>query len=209
MLSIWNYAVQHGSRSPQSRSPALRAARGRRLRAGRRARALRRGARAVSRPEWSALEGAFRRLRGRPDGGATRAPPRSGAPKRSARGGRAGGRRAAPVRGESRSSTLAARRADSARRGSARKPVGRGGKVGGPARCPTRAGRAGRDAELHSRAGAAASTAPAHNQETTMKTGRIDFYTKVHKGLRAGLFRLSERAAATDYSDSQALAALA
>lgn len=42
-----------------------------------------------------------------------------------------------------------------------------------------------------------------------MKTGRIDFYTKVHKGLRAGLFRLSERAAATDYSDSQALAALA
>jgi iron-sulfur cluster repair protein YtfE (RIC family) len=40
-------------------------------------------------------------------------------------------------------------------------------------------------------------------------TRRIDFYTKVHKGLRAGLFQLSQRAAATDYSDSQAVAGLA
>jgi iron-sulfur cluster repair protein YtfE (RIC family) len=40
-------------------------------------------------------------------------------------------------------------------------------------------------------------------------SGRIDFYTKVHKGLRAGLFQLSQRAATTDYADSQALAGLA
>jgi iron-sulfur cluster repair protein YtfE (RIC family) len=40
-------------------------------------------------------------------------------------------------------------------------------------------------------------------------TARIDFYTKVHKGLRAGLFQLSQRAAATDYSDAQAVAGLA
>ncbi|HYD55317.1 MAG TPA: hemerythrin domain-containing protein [Burkholderiales bacterium] len=40
-------------------------------------------------------------------------------------------------------------------------------------------------------------------------TGRIDFYTKVHKGLRASLFRLSQRAASIDYADSQALAGLA
>jgi iron-sulfur cluster repair protein YtfE (RIC family) len=41
-----------------------------------------------------------------------------------------------------------------------------------------------------------------------MSNGRIDFYTKVHKGLRARLFQLSQRAAATDYSDGQALAGL-
>jgi len=40
-------------------------------------------------------------------------------------------------------------------------------------------------------------------------TARIDFYTKVHKGLRAALFQLSQRAAATDYSDTQAVAGLA
>ena len=39
-------------------------------------------------------------------------------------------------------------------------------------------------------------------------TLRIDFYTKVHKGLRASLFEVSQQAAATDYADPQALAAL-
>jgi iron-sulfur cluster repair protein YtfE (RIC family) len=41
-----------------------------------------------------------------------------------------------------------------------------------------------------------------------MNTGRIDFYTKVHKGLRASLFQLSQRAAASDYADPQDLATL-
>ena len=41
-----------------------------------------------------------------------------------------------------------------------------------------------------------------------MTTGRIDFYTKVHKGLRASLFQLSQRAAASDYADAQVLATL-
>jgi hypothetical protein len=41
-----------------------------------------------------------------------------------------------------------------------------------------------------------------------MNTGRIDFYTKVHKGLRANLFQLSQRAAALDYADPQAIAML-
>jgi hypothetical protein len=38
---------------------------------------------------------------------------------------------------------------------------------------------------------------------------RIDFYTKVHKGLRAGLFAVSQRAAALDYADSTSVQALA
>ncbi len=41
-----------------------------------------------------------------------------------------------------------------------------------------------------------------------MNSGRIDFYTKVHKGLRASLFQLSQRAAASDYADPQDLATL-
>ncbi len=42
-----------------------------------------------------------------------------------------------------------------------------------------------------------------------MNVNRIDFYTKVHKGLRAGLFALSQRAASADYTDAEALGALA
>ncbi len=38
---------------------------------------------------------------------------------------------------------------------------------------------------------------------------RVDFYTKVHKALRASLFELSRRAAATDYADRHAAQALA
>jgi hypothetical protein len=38
---------------------------------------------------------------------------------------------------------------------------------------------------------------------------RIDFYTKVHKALRASLFELSRSAALTDYSDPHPLRALA
>jgi hemerythrin-like domain-containing protein len=34
---------------------------------------------------------------------------------------------------------------------------------------------------------------------------RVDFYTKVHKALRASLFELSRRAAATDYGDQHAV----
>lgn len=41
-----------------------------------------------------------------------------------------------------------------------------------------------------------------------MSRQRIDFYAKVHKGLRAGLFALSQRAAATDYREAQDLSAL-
>jgi iron-sulfur cluster repair protein YtfE (RIC family) len=41
-----------------------------------------------------------------------------------------------------------------------------------------------------------------------MTGGRIDFYTKVHKALRARLFQLSQRAAASDYADPQVLAVL-
>jgi hypothetical protein len=37
---------------------------------------------------------------------------------------------------------------------------------------------------------------------------RIDFYTKVHKALRASLFDLSQQAATTDYRDPRALQAL-
>jgi iron-sulfur cluster repair protein YtfE (RIC family) len=37
---------------------------------------------------------------------------------------------------------------------------------------------------------------------------RIDFYTKVHKALRASLFELSRRAAAADYQDRHELQAL-
>ncbi len=40
-----------------------------------------------------------------------------------------------------------------------------------------------------------------------MSSHRIDFYTKVHKGLRAGLFRLSQQAARIDYREPQALGA--
>jgi hypothetical protein len=40
-------------------------------------------------------------------------------------------------------------------------------------------------------------------------SSRIDFYTKVHKALRASLFDLSQRAATTDYRDPRALQALA
>ena len=39
-------------------------------------------------------------------------------------------------------------------------------------------------------------------------SGRIDFYTKVHKGLRASLFRFSQQAASLDYAEPQALAVL-
>jgi hypothetical protein len=42
-----------------------------------------------------------------------------------------------------------------------------------------------------------------------MTRQRIDFYAKVHKGLRAGLFALSQQAAATDYCAAQDLSALA
>lgn len=42
-----------------------------------------------------------------------------------------------------------------------------------------------------------------------MTTGRIDFYTKVHKALRASLFEVSRQAALTDYGDPQAVSALA
>jgi hypothetical protein len=38
---------------------------------------------------------------------------------------------------------------------------------------------------------------------------RIDFYTKIHKALRASLFDLSRRAAATNYGDSLAVQGLA
>jgi hypothetical protein len=41
-----------------------------------------------------------------------------------------------------------------------------------------------------------------------MSNGRIDFYTKVHKALRADLFRLSQEAAAADYAEPQAVTAL-
>lgn len=41
-----------------------------------------------------------------------------------------------------------------------------------------------------------------------MTTGRIDFYTKVHKALRASLFEASRQAAMTDYGDPQALSVL-
>jgi hypothetical protein len=40
-----------------------------------------------------------------------------------------------------------------------------------------------------------------------MSSNRIDFYTKVHKGLRAGLFRLSQQAASMDYNEPQAVGA--
>lgn len=39
-------------------------------------------------------------------------------------------------------------------------------------------------------------------------TGRIDFYTKVHKGLRARLFQFSERTATADFDQPEALQAL-
>ncbi len=42
-----------------------------------------------------------------------------------------------------------------------------------------------------------------------MTQPRIDFYTKVHKGLRAALFTLSARAATVDYTDCRASAAFA
>ena len=42
-----------------------------------------------------------------------------------------------------------------------------------------------------------------------MTSGRIDFYTKVHKALRASLFEASRQAAIADYGDQQALCALA
>ena len=42
-----------------------------------------------------------------------------------------------------------------------------------------------------------------------MTTGRIDFYTKVHKALRANLFEVSRQAALADYGDPQAVSALA
>ena len=42
-----------------------------------------------------------------------------------------------------------------------------------------------------------------------MKANRIDFYTKVHKGLRASLFATSQRAASVDFADADALAGLA
>jgi hypothetical protein len=42
-----------------------------------------------------------------------------------------------------------------------------------------------------------------------MTGNRIDFYTKVHKALRAGLFGLSQRAASADAADPQSLDALA
>ena len=42
-----------------------------------------------------------------------------------------------------------------------------------------------------------------------MTIARIDFYTKVHKGLRADLFAVSQRAASVDYEDSHSLAGLA
>lgn len=41
-----------------------------------------------------------------------------------------------------------------------------------------------------------------------MNGGRIDFYTKVHKGLRAALFTLSQRAAAADYASPASVASL-
>jgi iron-sulfur cluster repair protein YtfE (RIC family) len=41
-----------------------------------------------------------------------------------------------------------------------------------------------------------------------MNSARIDFYTKVHKALRASLFELSRHAAVTDYSDPHALQGL-
>lgn len=41
-----------------------------------------------------------------------------------------------------------------------------------------------------------------------MNSARIDFYTKVHKALRASLFELSRRAAVTDYSDPHAVRGL-
>jgi CRP-like cAMP-binding protein len=41
-----------------------------------------------------------------------------------------------------------------------------------------------------------------------MTHGRIDFYTKVHKGLRAGLFGLSQRAATVEFSDPREAASL-
>ena len=42
-----------------------------------------------------------------------------------------------------------------------------------------------------------------------MTAGRVDFYTKVHKALRAELFGLSARAASTDYADATMVHALA
>ena len=42
-----------------------------------------------------------------------------------------------------------------------------------------------------------------------MTASTIDFYTKVHKGLRAALFWLSQRAATTDYEADEGVATLA
>lgn len=42
-----------------------------------------------------------------------------------------------------------------------------------------------------------------------MTAGRIDFYTKVHKALRASLFEASHQAAVADYHDPRAVSALA
>lgn len=41
-----------------------------------------------------------------------------------------------------------------------------------------------------------------------MSASRIDFYTKVHKGLRASLFRFSQQAGSVDYAQHQASVAL-
>ena len=41
-----------------------------------------------------------------------------------------------------------------------------------------------------------------------MSVSRIDFYTKVHKGLRASLFRLSRQAGSVDYAQPQAVLSL-
>ena len=42
-----------------------------------------------------------------------------------------------------------------------------------------------------------------------MKPGRVDFYTKVHKALRAALFGFSARVASTDYADATQVQRLA
>lgn len=41
-----------------------------------------------------------------------------------------------------------------------------------------------------------------------MGTSRVDFYTKVHKGLRASLFRLSQQAGSIDYAQPEAAVSL-
>src|SRR5690606_38905671 len=48
----------------------------------------------------------------------------------------------------------------------------------------------------------------ATKEEARMGTSGVDFYTKVHKGLRASLFRLSQQAGSIDYAQPEAAVSL-